>query len=147
MSLFARPWRQQASRLEALVGAHHVHARRYVAICVDSDDILAARGLNPPRFQPPFLCPPSFNFGEIQKEIIPTPNNLTPAAAAIGASLIDGLGSLLRDISTWFIKRTYQPSIIRKRRKHGFRRRKTTVGGRRILKRRAAKGRIRLGGC
>mmetsp|Transcript_12025 Transcript_12025/g.17098 ORF Transcript_12025/g.17098 Transcript_12025/m.17098 type:complete len:178 (-) Transcript_12025:93-626(-) len=49
--------------------------------------------------------------------------------------------------SIWFIKRTYQPSIIRKRRKTGFLERQRTVGGRRTLKRRIAKGRSRLGGC
>lgn len=65
----------------------------------------------------------------------------------VGEKLVDSLQSLLGDLSTWFIKRTYQPSIIRKRRKHGFRRRKESVGGRRVLKRRMAKGRIRLGGC
>ncbi|KAL7455884.1 hypothetical protein ACHAWC_007389 [Mediolabrus comicus] len=60
--------------------------------------------------------------------------------------MICNLQSLLRDLSTWFIKRTFQPSIVRKRRKHGFLRRQESVGGRRVLKRRAAKGRIRLGG-
>ena len=67
--------------------------------------------------------------------------------SSIGVTVIDGLQSLLGDLSTWFIKRTYQPSIIRKRRKHGFMKRKESVGGRRVLKRRLAKGRIRLGGC
>jgi large subunit ribosomal protein L34 len=49
--------------------------------------------------------------------------------------------------STWFIKRTFQPSIIRKRRKHGFLERMRTVGGRRVINRRRHKGRARLGGC
>jgi large subunit ribosomal protein L34 len=57
------------------------------------------------------------------------------------------LSELCNNLSTWFIKRTYQPSIIRKRRKTGFLSRQKTVGGRRILKRRKQKGRIRLGGC
>ena len=50
--------------------------------------------------------------------------------------------------SEWimWIKRTFQPSIIRKRRKHGFLERQRSVGGRRVLKRRMAKGRARLGG-
>jgi len=46
-----------------------------------------------------------------------------------------------------FLKRTFQPSIIRKRRKTGFLTRQKTVGGRKILNRRKHKGRKRLGGC
>ena len=51
------------------------------------------------------------------------------------------------DDAIWSIKRTYQPSIQRKRRKTGFLRRQESVGGRRVLNRRRHKGRIRLGGC
>ena len=47
----------------------------------------------------------------------------------------------------WLIKRTYQPSLLKKKRQCGYMKRKQTVGGRRILKRRRKKGRKRLFGA
>mmetsp|Transcript_41879 Transcript_41879/g.89222 ORF Transcript_41879/g.89222 Transcript_41879/m.89222 type:complete len:144 (-) Transcript_41879:96-527(-) len=143
MSLFARSFCHQAPRIKALWYAHHHLSHRCIATSVSPGglvDILALRGFVLPRDSPLVVKSPSSYVGDLT---IGTQSTLT----SIGASMVEGLQSLLQDISTWLIKRTYQPSIIRKRRKHGFRRRKESVGGRRVLKRRIAKGRMRLGGC
>jgi large subunit ribosomal protein L34 len=144
---------------------HHHHSiiatARRVAARASSSSITTAML---PRFAPPATTHTTaalpeeeeYNYGRLYSE---TNSSRTPhadedhtnatttvAIPSMVTTTMTNIGSLLWQEFVWHVKRTFQPSVIRKKRKMGFLVRQRTVGGRRILDRRRAKGRARLGG-
>eukprot|EP00531_Pseudo-nitzschia_arenysensis_P003389 CAMPEP_0116134296 /NCGR_PEP_ID=MMETSP0329-20121206/10569_1 /TAXON_ID=697910 /ORGANISM="Pseudo-nitzschia arenysensis, Strain B593" /LENGTH=104 /DNA_ID=CAMNT_0003628995 /DNA_START=106 /DNA_END=420 /DNA_ORIENTATION=+ len=83
----------------------------------------------------------SFLGGPFRTAAVATETTTTTAMSAAAPS-----NSIL-SWAIWLIKRTYQPSLLKKKRQCGYMKRKQSVGGRRILKRRKKKGRKRLFGA
>lgn len=67
-----------------------------------------------------------------------------PEAKTTIVSRIDGAWLELLNNAIMYLKRTFQPSLLSRKRKHGFLARVRSKNGKKIIARRLAKGRSRL---
>lgn len=75
------------------------------------------------------------------------PVSFIPAPAApVSTSISTIASSIMSELSLalWLLKRTFQPSLLRRKRKHGFLSRLHDRNGRKTLNRRLEKGRRQL---